>query len=188
MYFQELFIWLAREYQLWRRRLSTIFIICGNVLTASDFVFILKIHKTSISSNLIYFRSRFINLSCYECPLYHSHCVCSYLEMLLYALLLHCLFMAPKAIRLSASALQEKYGLLLSQSPFAECESSYFLHQALQNRKPPIDVTVTLVSILWSSLQLVGCIFRHRVFNACRFYSSFGIVKSTITSCIRFLF
>ena len=99
-----------------------------------------------------YFGVRFISSSCYDCLVYHSHCMCSYLEMFLYALLLYCVCMAPKATRLSASALQEKYGSMLSQSPYTECTSSYFLHKALHNRKPPIDVSVTLVSLLWNSL------------------------------------
>ena len=99
----------------------------------------------------------------------HFHCVHSHLEMLLYALLLHCFVMAPKAVRfITASELQLKYGALLSQPPYSECTSFTYLHRALDARKPPIHITVSQL-FLWSlflscvSYGLVGssCVHHH---------------------------
>ena len=76
--------------------------------------------------------------------------VSSSLEMFLYALLLYCI-MAPKATpRMSAVDLQLKYGVMLSQSPYAECTSAHYLHQALSRRNPPISIGVTWVAFLWN--------------------------------------
>ena len=126
---------------------------CHNLwlcLQPRDFGFTLKIGKACIHPvKLVFLRSwkfgfRFYHVRCYQCPMYYFHCVCSYLEMLLYALLLCCFCMAPKAVRfITARELQEKYGSLLSQPPYSECTSFTYLHRALQDRKPPIHITVS---------------------------------------------
>ena len=73
-------------------------------------------------------------------------------QMLVLYVLLQC-DMAPKRValapcRISAHQLQTKYSALLSQGPYAECTSAYYLHKALQARKPRIDITVMIVYFL----------------------------------------
>jgi hypothetical protein len=63
--------------------------------------------------------------------------------------------MAPKgAATLNAEELQAQYSQLLSQPPYGEATSAYFLHKVLQQHVPPIRVTHGTVKQWWNKFRV----------------------------------
>ena len=58
------------------------------------------------------------------------------------------------ALSLTAEELHEKYADLLSQAPFSEATTAYYLHQALTHREPPIAVSHGTVKQWWKKYKV----------------------------------
>ena len=51
---------------------------------------------------------------------------------------------------IDAASLQATHGIMLSQSPYAQCPSPFLLHKALHSRVPAVQVSMGVVKHWWT--------------------------------------